>query len=175
VLSAIARDHLGIPTLETRRSDSLDFHDIAVWRVHDALQAAYMAGAKVASEQAKPLRAACRMVIDRWEHGDLAEAARACGAAIASSPSLSRPGDVGLPVRFDDYEIHGVRELDDGNGRYCEQVPDDQAESWSLFGHVPGQGLDCIGDFETREHAEEVFARITGRCYGSGGSKTKGG
>jgi hypothetical protein len=32
---------------------------------------------------APALLSACRMVIDRWEHGDLAEAARACHAAIA--------------------------------------------------------------------------------------------
>jgi hypothetical protein len=69
-------------------------------------------------------------------------------------------------VRFDDYEVHGVREFDDGAGKYCEQVPDDEAESWSLYGHIPGQGLECIGDFKTRELAEEVHARITGRRYG---------
>jgi hypothetical protein len=173
VLSAIARDHLGIPTLETRRSDALDFHDVSVWDVRDALRVAFEAGAEAAGARAAPLRAACQIVIDRWECGDLAEAARACGAVIASSPSLSRPGDAGLAVRFDDYEIHGVREFDDGNGTYCEQVPDDQAESWCLFGHVPGQGLDGIGDFETREHAEEVFARITGRRYTSVSKRTK--
>ena len=46
-----------------------------------------------------------------------------------------------------------------------EQVEDAEADFWSLFGHIPGQGLDCIGDFATREHAEEIFARITGRRY----------
>jgi hypothetical protein len=70
-------------------------------------------------------------------------------------------------VRFDAYEVHGVREFDDGAGKYCEQVPDDEAEFWSLYGHIPGQGLECIGDFKTRELAEEVNARITGRRYGS--------
>ena len=50
---------------------------------------------------------------------------------------------------------------------FGEQVPDNEAQFWSLFGHIPGQGLDCIGDFRTREHAEEVYARITGRRYGS--------
>jgi len=29
----------------------------------------------------------------------------------------------------------------------------------------PGQGAEAIGDFDTSEHAEEVFARITGRSY----------
>jgi hypothetical protein len=30
--------------LETRGSDSLDFHDVAVWQLRDALTAAYQAG-----------------------------------------------------------------------------------------------------------------------------------
>jgi hypothetical protein len=37
------------------------------------------------------LLAACRMVVDRWERGDLAEAARACGAAIAEATTTSSP------------------------------------------------------------------------------------
>jgi hypothetical protein len=44
LLSQIARQHLGIETLETRNSDSLDFHDVAVWTLREALQAAYVAG-----------------------------------------------------------------------------------------------------------------------------------
>ncbi len=44
VLEAIAREKLDIETLKTRRSDSLDFHDVAVWRLRDALEAAYRAG-----------------------------------------------------------------------------------------------------------------------------------
>lgn len=32
---------------------------------------------------APDLLSACRLVVDRWEHGDLAEAARACDAAVA--------------------------------------------------------------------------------------------
>jgi len=44
LLTQIARQHLDIETLETRRSDSLDFHDVAVWQVREALQAAYLAG-----------------------------------------------------------------------------------------------------------------------------------
>ena len=82
VLMEIAREHLGIPTLETRRSDSLDFHEVAVWCVHDALKAAFEAGVTTAGEQAMALRLACRMVVDRWERGDLAEAARACSEAL---------------------------------------------------------------------------------------------
>jgi hypothetical protein len=43
-LTRIALEHLGIPTLEVRRSDSLDFHTVSVWAVHNALEAAYQAG-----------------------------------------------------------------------------------------------------------------------------------
>jgi hypothetical protein len=44
ILSTIAKNHLSIETLETRRSDSLDFHNVAVWAVRHALAAAYEAG-----------------------------------------------------------------------------------------------------------------------------------
>ncbi len=71
-----------------------------------------------------------------------------------------------LPTRFDGYDIHGVRESDDGGGKYCEQVPDNEAEFWSLYGHISGQGLECIGDFKTRAHAQEIYERITGEHYG---------
>ena len=39
ILTLIAQKHLGIETLETRHSDSLDFHDVAVWCLRDALEA----------------------------------------------------------------------------------------------------------------------------------------
>ena len=58
-----------------------------------------------------------------------------------------------------------MREFDDGGGKYCEQVPDDKAKFWSLYGHIPGAGLECIGDFKTRALAEEVYERITGERY----------
>ena len=43
-LERIARAKLGIETLETRRSDELDFHEVAVWSIRAALEAAYEAG-----------------------------------------------------------------------------------------------------------------------------------
>ncbi len=44
ILTAIAREHLGIATLKTRRSDRLDFHDVSVWGVKNALWHSYQAG-----------------------------------------------------------------------------------------------------------------------------------
>ncbi len=45
ILTEIARHHLDIPTLETRKGDSLDFHTVTVMGVRDALKAAFDAGA----------------------------------------------------------------------------------------------------------------------------------
>lgn len=40
----IAKKELSIQTLKTQNSDSLDFHDCAVWGIKAALEAAYEAG-----------------------------------------------------------------------------------------------------------------------------------
>jgi hypothetical protein len=44
LLLEIAAKHFHIETLETRNSDSLDFHDVAVWSIRAALEAAFAAG-----------------------------------------------------------------------------------------------------------------------------------
>jgi hypothetical protein len=77
---------------------------------------------------------------------------------------------------YDYYEISGCR-------RYAEYVPaegyegmttqqiclercaDGEAELWTLYGHIPRQGLEAIGEFPCREAAERVYYRITGRRY----------
>lgn len=35
---------LGLETLETRGQDCLDFHELVVWQIKTALEAAYLAG-----------------------------------------------------------------------------------------------------------------------------------
>lgn len=45
----IALDHLFVDTLETRNSDRLDFHEVSVWGIKTALQAAFEAGRQAAS------------------------------------------------------------------------------------------------------------------------------
>jgi len=71
-----------------------------------------------------------------------------------------------LPQPFDAYEIHGVVQFHESDGsRYCEPACDDKAHFWTLYGHLPGERLICIGDFPSREQAEEIYARITGQLY----------
>lgn len=44
-IERIAKEYLRVSTLQTRRSDALDFYDLAVWEIRAALTAAYMSGA----------------------------------------------------------------------------------------------------------------------------------
>ena len=44
LLLEIAAKHFHLETLETRNSDGLDFHDVAVWSIRTALEAAFAAG-----------------------------------------------------------------------------------------------------------------------------------
>ena len=48
ILTQIAKEHLGISTLQARNDDSLDFYDVAVWQVRKALKDAYDAGCSAA-------------------------------------------------------------------------------------------------------------------------------
>ncbi len=50
LLAGIAEKHLFIETLETRNWDQYDFHEVSVWGVKAALEAAYAAGLAAARE-----------------------------------------------------------------------------------------------------------------------------
>ena len=72
---------------------------------------------------------------------------------------------------YDNYEISPCRRLDDAglpdpNGLIYEVCEPDEADVWTLYGHIPGEGVEAIGDFATREDAEEAFQRITGIPFG---------
>lgn len=51
VLERIAAQHFRTETLETRRSDSLDFREVSVWSIKAALADAYRAGRDAARER----------------------------------------------------------------------------------------------------------------------------
>lgn len=53
ILSQIAKQHLGIESLQPRHSDGLDFHDLAVWSIEAALKAAFEAGRVMGEDAAK--------------------------------------------------------------------------------------------------------------------------
>ena len=48
-IKKIAAEILNVDSLEAVNSDSADFHDLAVWNIKAALEAAYAAGKQAAS------------------------------------------------------------------------------------------------------------------------------
>ena len=70
---------------------------------------------------------------------------------------------------FDALELAPVAVIDSEGT--CEAYDDleDVAEEdrdrvfWSVFGHTPGEGVSCLGDFPTRDEALEAIRRLTGR------------
>lgn len=51
-IARIALEHCRVETLEERRSDRLDFHDVSVWSLKAALEAAYLEGVAHAMKRA---------------------------------------------------------------------------------------------------------------------------
>jgi hypothetical protein len=52
-IERIAREILDLETLETRNMDGLDFHELAVWEIRRALEAAYAAGRESVNTKGK--------------------------------------------------------------------------------------------------------------------------
>ena len=70
---------------------------------------------------------------------------------------------------FDNYEISPCRRYEEPDypGKFFFEVCyPEEADVWTLYGHIPGQGVQAIGDFSKREYAEETFQRITGISFG---------
>lgn len=50
-LEKIAKQYLGLETLEERKLDRLDFHEHAVWSIEAALKTAFEAGTKAGTQK----------------------------------------------------------------------------------------------------------------------------
>lgn len=66
---------------------------------------------------------------------------------------------------YDNYEISGCRRIGDRADSPAEPCGDADAQFWTLYGHIDGQGVEAIGDFATREAAEDVYSRMTGQAF----------
>ena len=114
-LTAIARKHLDIETLETRKSDGLDFHEVSVWGLLAALQAAYDAGRASVKTAATDLPGALR---DKLSPHAVALIAAKC------QPHYGR-GEIGQAaereVTWFTEQLVGMLGTDEYN-RNCEEV-----------------------------------------------------
>ena len=69
---------------------------------------------------------------------------------------------------FDNYEISPCRRYEepDSPGRfYFEVCEPSEADVWTLYGHIKGEGVEAIGDFATCHDAEEIYSRIIGEPF----------
>lgn len=102
------------------------------------------------------------------------KAAYEAGRTAASSPSETGPDQA---KRFDGYEIQPCRRYVDADApglSFVEPCEPHEADFWTVYGHVAGEGVHAVGDFEDSAHAEEIVARITGRPYTGKPSNFKG-
>lgn len=88
-----------------------------------------------------------------------------------SFPRGARTGPTAATVKYNAWELSKVAEYHnaDQDGTYCERVDDNEDRTtdpgfirylWTIYGHIPGQGAEAIGDFETEEHAMSVYLRL---------------
>jgi hypothetical protein len=84
-IDRIAREILRLETLETRRRDRLDFHDLPIWQIRDALEAAYAAGAKGTPRERKLTREIKKLIA---RSADLIEALD--GTICAGEPEFQK-------------------------------------------------------------------------------------
>jgi hypothetical protein len=69
---------------------------------------------------------------------------------------------------FDNYEISPCRRFEepDSPGRfYFEPCEPAEADVWTLYGHISGEGAEAIGDFATQKAAQEIYFRIIGQPF----------
>src|SRR4051812_1121567 len=69
---------------------------------------------------------------------------------------------------FDNYEISPCTRTEEPEkpGKfYFEVCEPHEADVWTLYGHINGEGVQAIGDFSTREAAVQVYTRITGQPF----------
>jgi hypothetical protein len=70
--------------------------------------------------------------------------------------------------RFDGYVIEPCKRfpLEGDPFRFTfEECSPDMANTWTLYGHIPGVGVETVGHYQTRREAEAIFARIMGSSY----------
>lgn len=67
---------------------------------------------------------------------------------------------------YDGLELSAVAEYEDKDGtKYCERVDDPQeAQFWSVYGHLPEGGVECLEDFDKEQEASD-FANMLLKLY----------
>ena len=125
---------------------------------------------------APELLAACQMLLVRLDlRKDLPKGSvyDFAVATIATATGKTEWDSAPEIARFDSFEIEArIRHWEDGDPYRPDHIPCDSDEEHEATcgasdGARPGQHSVCIGEYATRAIAEDVYAGITGRRYGT--------
>lgn len=73
---------------------------------------------------------------------------------------------------YDNFEIEKVAEYRAADGTlYCEPVRDGGANFatryfWSVYGHTPGKGVECLCDCESMKDAQYIYDALRAHYLG---------
>lgn len=65
--------------------------------------------------------------------------------------------------KFDAFEVHPcltITELDDFGRPIHETCEPEEAQFWSVYGHTPGAGLECLCDCPTEAIANKIMTAL---------------
>ena len=92
---------------------------------------------------------------------------------IKASPIPSGPSPIALAKAmtpfwfetihsYDGLELAPVAEYEDKDGvKYCERVDDpSDAQFWSVYGHLPEGGVQCLEDYDTEQEASAFAEQL---------------
>ncbi len=62
---------------------------------------------------------------------------------------------------YDGLEIHPVRVYETREDKtFCEQCEPEEADFWSVYGHLIEGGVECIDDFAAEAQAERFASQL---------------
>ncbi|HZU37070.1 MAG TPA: hypothetical protein VFA18_14210 [Gemmataceae bacterium] len=99
ILAEIAKKHLSIDVLDSRQSDRLDFHDLAVWSIEQALAAAFQAGLDAAEDRRQVWGEELLRLAQNAEALELAYPSRRIFAQVLAA--MQDAEEIGGPERSD--------------------------------------------------------------------------
>jgi len=122
ILADIAKKHLSIDTLDSRKSDRLDFHDLAVWSIEQALEAAFQAGLDTAEDRRRALGEELLRQAQNAEASELAYPGRRIFGQVLAA--MQDAEEIGGPEKSDypDLMVAIIREASERIASYASHA-----------------------------------------------------
>ncbi len=122
ILAEIAKKHLFIDVLDSQQSDRLDFHDLAVWSIEQALEAAFQAGYDAAEDRRRAWGEELLRLAQNAEASELACPGRRIFGQVLTA--MQDAEEIGGPERSDymDLMVAIIREASERIACYASHA-----------------------------------------------------